>query len=127
MGRIADVPMKYAMCICVSMIFMGCGPSYHLAYAVVNETSDTIYVVDRKKVIAVLPDSSAEIYSESGIGKAKSGYNETKAEVTTGLRYYNDSTLCDSCRVKPAGEWKYYALPMGYYNARLYIRSKDLE
>lgn len=108
-------------------IFAGCHSSYHLAYAVVNETNDTIYVVDRKKIIAVLPDSSAEIYSESGIGKAKSSYKETKASVTAGLRYYNDSTLCDSCRVQPSGEWKYYALPMGYYNARLYIRSKDSE
>jgi hypothetical protein len=109
-----------------ALLTAGCSSSYHLAYAVVNETDDTLYVVDRKKVIAVLPDSSAEIYSESGIGKAKSGYNETKATVTAGLRYYNDSTLCDSCRVKPAGEWKYYALPMGYYNARLYIREKDI-
>lgn len=119
--------MKYAICVFAPFLFFGCEPSYHLAYAVVNETDDTLYVVDRKKIIAVLPDSSAEIYSESGIGKAKSSYNETKESVTAGLQYYNDSTLCDSCRVKPVAQWKYYALPMGYYNARLYIRSEDVK
>ena len=111
----------------IFLVATGCDPAYHLSYAVVNETSDTVYVLDKKRVIPVYPDSSAEIYQETGFGFAKASYKETKAEVTDGLRYYNDATLCDSCRITPSGEWKYYALPRDDHNARLYIRSKDLE
>jgi hypothetical protein len=117
----------------VTLLFTsGCDPAYHLTYAVLNDTGTPIYCVDKSKrgatsVMRVEPDSAIIVYEEAGIGFAKTQFRESKPEVTRRFVYYTDSTLADSVQVVPAKGWKYYRLPIGYYNARIYIREKDLK
>jgi hypothetical protein len=109
----------------------GCDPAYHLRYAVLNDTGRTVYCVDKNKrgaasVMRVEPDSAIIVYEEMGIGFAKSQFSESKPMVTKRFAFYSDSTLSDSSQIIPGDGWKYYRLPIGYYNARVYIREKDL-
>jgi len=108
-----------------------CDPAYHLHYAVLNDTETPIYCVDGAKrswsVTRIEPDSAIAVYEEAGIGFAKPQFNQSKSEVMARFQFYTDSTLSDSSRIIPAKGWKYYRLPIGYYNARLYIREKDLK
>lgn len=114
------------------VLLAACDPAYHLTYAVVNDSSKAIYCVDKTKsgaasVQVVLPDSTIEVYSESGFGKGKVQFRESKPDVESRFSFFSDSTLSDSCVVKPRKGWRYYPLPIGAYNARIYIRSKDIK
>lgn len=111
--------------------FVACDPIYHLNYAVMNETDQPIYCVDKSKsgvgkVVRVEPDSFIQVYFEAGIGWAKPQFRESKPEITKRFVLYTDSTLSDSTQITPRKGWKYYRLPIGGYNARLYIRRSDL-
>lgn len=72
-------------------------------------------------------DSAVTVYEEAGIGFAKTQFNQSKPEVSQRFVFYTDSLCSDSSRIIPAKDWKYYRLPLGYYNARVYIREKDLK
>lgn len=113
------------------LVFTGCDPAYHLRYAVLNDTQTPVYCVDKNKrgkaaVTRVEPDSVIVVYEEAGIGFGKTQFKSSKAEVTRRFVFYSDSALTDSSRIIPRKEWKYYRLPIGDYNARVYIREKDL-
>lgn len=115
----------------VAVSFIACGPGYHLRYAVVNETDRPVYCVDKNRkdassVIRVEPDSAVQVYEEMGFGPARPQFRESRTEVSSRFVFYSDSTLSDSSRVLPEKGWKYYPLPIGAYNARVYIRPKDL-
>ena len=107
-----------------------CDPIYHLRYAVINDTGQTIYCADLNKspggVVRIEPDSFVEVYSEAGLGRAKRQFKESKPEVTSRFVFYTDSTLADSSIIKPDKGWKYYRLPIDDYNARVYIRRRDI-
>ena len=121
--------------ILLAMIMLGaygCDPAYHLHYAVLNDTGTPIYCVDKNKkgkaaVTRIEPDSLIAVYEEAGIGFAKPQFRDSKPEVTKRFVFYTDSALSDSSLVVPRKGWKYYRLPIGYYNARVYIREKDLK
>lgn len=74
----------------------------------------------------VEPDSAIIVYEEAGIGFGKDQFRDSKAEVSQRFSFYSDSSLADSTRIDPSKGWKYYRLPIGDYNARVYIREKDL-
>lgn len=110
---------------------VACDPTYHLTYAVLNDTGAPVYCVDKSKrgatsAMRVEPDSLITVYEEAGIGYAKSQFRESKPEVTKRFLFYTDSLCSDSSQIVPDKGWKYYRLPLGYYNARVYIREKDL-
>lgn len=112
--------------------FAGCDPAYHLQYAVVNDSGQPVYCVDKTKkgseaVVRVEPDSAILVYQEFGFGFGKRQFRESKSEVTNRFSVFSDSTLTDSSLIVPRKGWKYYALPIDDYNARLYIRRKDLK
>jgi len=113
------------------LLLAGCDPAYHLRYAVLNDTRTPVYCVDKNKrgaasVTRVEPDSVIVVYEEAGIGFGKAQFNSSRAEVTQRFVFYSDSTLSDSVQIIPHKNWKYYRLPIGDYNARVYIREKDL-
>ena len=110
---------------------VACDPAYHLTYAVFNDTGTPVYCVDKNKrgaasVMRVESDSAVTVYEEAGIGYAKTQFRQSKVEVTQRFVFYTDSLCSDSLRVIPEKGWKYYRLPLGYYNARVYIREKDI-
>lgn len=116
----------------VLILLYSCDPAYHLTYAVFNDTGTPVYCVDKTKrgttsVMRVESDSAVTVYEEAGIGYAKTQFKQAKPEVTQRFVFYTDSTLSDSSRIVPEKGWKYYRLPIGYYNARVYIREKDLK
>lgn len=124
----------YLQIILTFVVFMACGcdPAYHLTYAVFNDTGTPVYCVDKTKrgaasIMRVEPDSAVTVYEEAGIGFAKTQFRQSKPEVTQRFIFYTDSTLSDSSRIIPEKSWKYYRLPIGDYNARVYIREKDLK
>ncbi len=113
-------------------LIVGCDPAYHLRYAVLNDTSTPVYCVDKNKkgaaaVTRVEADSVIVVYEEAGIGFGKQQFNESKSGVAQRFVFYSDSTLSDSSQIVPHKNWKYYRLPIGDYNARVYIREKDLD
>lgn len=113
------------------LVVSGCDPAYHLRYAVLNDTGIPVYCVDKNKrgqsaVTRVESDSVIVVYEEAGIGYGKTQFKSSKAEVTRRFVFYTDSTLADSSRIIPDKGWKYYRLPIGDYNARVYIREKDI-
>jgi hypothetical protein len=114
------------------LLFISCDPAYHLTYAVFNDTGTPVYCVDKNKrgsssIMRVEPDSAVTVYEEAGIGFAKAQFRQSEPEVAQRFVFYTDSLCTDSLRVIPAKGWKYYRLPLGYYNARVYIREKDLK
>src|ERR1044072_4946019 len=116
----------------LSVCLVACDPAYHLRYAVMNDTDRPIYCVDKSKhgagsVTRIEPDSAIMVYEEAGIGFGKPQFRESKPEVTKRFVFYTDSALSDSSQVIPRKGWKYYRLPIGDYNARMYIRRKDLK
>lgn len=113
-------------------LIIGCDPAYHLQYAVVNDTGQRIYCVDKDKsgskaITTIEPDSAVVVYEEQGWGLGKSQFRESKPDVTKRFVIYSDSTLADSSQVIPRKGWKYYALPIDDYNARLYISPADIK
>lgn len=124
--------MRYVLLAAIFFSFAGCDPAYHLQYAVVNDCDQPVYCVDKNKkgpdaVIRIEPDSAVVLYEESGFGYGKPQFKESKPEVANRFAVYADSTLSDSSRIIPRKGWKYYALPIDDYNARLYIRRRDLK
>lgn len=108
-----------------------CCRIYHLRYAVMNDTGQPLYCVDKNhngpaSVIRIESDSFSEVYYEAGIGSARAQFRLSRPEVASRFVIYTDSTLSDSSQVIPRKGWKYYRLPIDDCNARLYIRSKDL-
>jgi len=125
------VIIRIAIVFLISLTLMSCDPAYHLAYAVVNNSSDTVYCLDKQKpgemaLIRIDPDSTLEIYSESGFGSGRRQFKESRPEVQSRFLFYSDSTLADSCAIHSTRGWKFYPLPIGVYNARIYIRNRDL-
>lgn len=124
--------MRYVLLAAIFLSFPGCDPAYHLQYAVVNDCDQPVYCVDKNKkgtvaVTRIDPDSAVVLYEESGFGFGKPQFRESKSEVTQRFEVYSDSSLSDSSRITPRKGWKYYALPIDDYNARLYIRRRDLK
>lgn len=124
--------MKLVFSIFILVVLVACDPAYHLTYAVVNDSPQTIYCVDRTKrgapaFIPIAPDSTLEVYYESGFGNGRGQFKESRADVSSRFTFYADSSLADSSRIVPDRGWKYYPLPIGDYNARIYIRNKDLK
>lgn len=116
----------------MAVMTWSCDPAYHLEYAVMNDTDQPVYCVDRSKsggsmVYRVEADSAVMVYEEAGFGFGKTQFHETKPEIEKRFVFYTDSTLADSSRITPAKGWKYYRLPLDSYNARIYIRRKDLK
>jgi hypothetical protein len=116
------------------VLFMvySCDPAYHLSYAVLNDTGKPIYCKDATKkgaasVQRIEIDSGIIVYEEAGFGYAKTQFRESKPEVTTRFSFYTDSTCDTGSRIVPQKGWKYYRLPIGGDNARVYIREKDLK
>lgn len=114
------------------LLTTGCDPAYHLRYAVLNDTGRAVYCVDKNKrgpasVMRVESDSVVVVYEEAGIGFGKAQFKVSKPEVTQRFVFYSDSTLSDSSQIIPHKGWKYYRLPIGDYNARVYIREEDLK
>lgn len=96
-----------------------------------NTTAQPVYCVDKNKkgaqaVTRIEADSVAVVYEEGGFGFAKAQFKLSKPEVAQRFVFYSDSTLSDSSRIVPEKDWKYYRLPIGDYNARVYIREQDL-
>jgi hypothetical protein len=115
----------------VVLALASCDPVYHLRYAVMNDTGRPLYCVDKTKdgpasVVRIEADSFAEVYYEAGIGFARSQFRSSRPEVASRFIIYTDSSLSDSSRIIPRKGWKYYRLPIGDCNARMYIRPKDL-
>ncbi len=124
--------MKPLFFISAIVFFLACDPAYHLTYAVLNNSGQTIYVVDRtkqgvKSMQKIEPDSAIEVYNESGFGSGRGQFQESRSEVASRFVFYSDSTLNDSSQITPRKGWRYYPLPIGEYNARVYIRKKDVK
>lgn len=97
-----------------------------------NNTAQPVYCVDKNKkgtaaVTRIESDSVAVVYEEGGFGFGKAQFKLSKPEVAQRFVFYSDSTLSDSSLIVPAKGWKYYRLPIGDYNARVYIREQDLK
>lgn len=123
--------MKRIFLLILLVVFAGCDPAYHLQYAVINDSDRPVYCLDKTKkgdaaVVRIEPDSAILVYEEFGFGFGKPQFKETRPEVANRFAVYSDSTLADSSQIVPRKGWKYYALPIDDYNARLYIRRKDL-
>lgn len=121
------------ICTCIVLLLTaGCDPAYHLTYAVLNDTGKPIYCKDatRQGVAAIQKieiDSGIIVYEEAGFGYAKSQFRESKPEVTARFTFYSDSACSSESQVVPVKGWKYYRLPIGGDNARVYLREKDLK
>lgn len=116
----------------IAVVLWSCDPAYHLEYAVMNDTDRPVYCLDRTKtgaasVIRVEADSVVMVYEEAGLGFGKIQFRETRPEIAKRFEFFSDSTLADSSRIVPSKGWKYYRLPLDSYNARVYIRRKDLQ
>lgn len=123
---------RYVAVALLLLLVSGCDPVYHLRYAVLNDTRRPIYCVDKNKhgvaaVTRVEPDSAVTVYEEAGIGFGRGQFRQSKPEVAKRFVFYSDSTCSDSTQIIPSKGWKYYRLPVDYYNARVYIREKDLQ
>ncbi len=124
--------MKWFVSLLAITVVSSCDPAYHLSYAVVNDSHRTIYCVDSsgkgaETPKAIAPDSALEVYYEIGFGSGREQFKGSRSEVASRFIFYADSTLSDSVRIEPRKGWKYYPLPIGDYNARVYIRDKDLK
>ena len=115
----------------LALAITSCDPYYRLRYAVMNETGQPLYCVDKTQsgpaaVRRIEPDSFVQVYYESGIGHARPQFRNSRSEVASRFAVYSDSSLSDSSRIVPSKGWKYYRLPIGDCNARMYIRPTDL-
>jgi hypothetical protein len=131
--RLISRGIYFSVLICgfVAVFFTSCDPAYHLSYAVLNDTGKPVYCKDASKqglaaVQKIEVDSGIIVYEEAGFGHAKSQFKESKQEVTTRFTFYSDSTCSSDSQIIPVKGWKYYRLPIGGDNARMYIREKDL-
>lgn len=112
--------------------FASCDPAYHLRYAVVNDSRAPLYCVDKSgsfmkgKPCRIDPDSTVVVYEEAGFGGARQQFRSSKGDVTQRFCFYTDSTCKDSALFQPGKPWKYYVLPKGDNNVRLYLRNSDL-
>jgi hypothetical protein len=128
----ASVYSRFCIVLCIALVFFlqSCDPAYHLQYAVMNTTAKPVYCVDKKKGAAsatrIEADSLLVVYEEAGFGFGKRQFKLSKPEVAERFVFYSDSTLSDSSQIVPRKGWKYYRLPVGDYNARVYIREQDL-
>jgi len=124
--------MRFLVVILFSLLVLSCDPAYHLRYAVMNSSGQPIYCVDKQAhgaqaVTRIEVDSAIQVYEESGFGRGRGQFKESRADVAARFVFYTDSTLSDSSRVIPGKGWKFHPLPIGDYNARVYIRRKDLK
>ena len=119
----------FFLSVCFAVV--ACDPAYHLSYAVVNDSRTPFYCVDasgifqKGKPFRVDPDSSVVVYEEAGFGAGREQFRHSKGEVTLRFLFYSDSTCADSVIMHPGKSWKYYALPKGGNNVRLYVKNSD--
>lgn len=119
----------FILSVCFALV--ACDPAYHLSYAVVNDSRTPFYCVDasgifeKGKPFRVDPDSSVVVYEEAGFGEGREQFRNSKVEVTARFKFYSDSTCTDSVLLQPGKSWKYYTLPKGGNNVRLYVKNSD--